>query len=450
MKTFLDWSTYKDAGMGDAYADIPKHGGDYAKAIAVCINSRQCEAQGKQVMCPSYRATNNPHLSTGGRVRLLKAALSSDLQHDEFFNPELVEAMALCVSCKGCKRECENNVDMPLIKAEFMAQHRARFGSSLRSQLFAHTPIWLYYYNRLRHFIKLNNRFSWLAKLTEKCLGISAKTPLPQPVRYSRTPPTNHPSTAPRAQTNTDEKPSVVLFVDTFARYFEPTISDAAQKVLTAAGYSVERLSAPSGDRPLCCGRTYLAQGMIEQARHECNRLLDALLPLVEKGKTIVGLEASCVLGLRDDAKALGLGEKLEKIAKAIFLFEEFISREQKNNRFTLQVKQSIDEPALIHGHCHQKAVGAMKSVRRVMKSIEGLDFKILDTGCCGMAGTFGLEREHVELSHKIAAQSLLPQLNETPSETIIANGFSCRQQIRNLTSKQPMHLAEFFASLIE
>ncbi len=145
MKNFLDWSAYRDAGMGDAYADIPKEGGNYAKAIAACINSRQCEAEGKQVMCPSYRLTHNPHFSTGGRVRLLKAALNSELAEQALLDPELAEAMDLCVSCKGCKRECEANVDMPLIKSEYLAHKASREGLSPRSRLFAHTPRWLHY-----------------------------------------------------------------------------------------------------------------------------------------------------------------------------------------------------------------------------------------------------------------------------------------------------------------
>jgi glycerol-3-phosphate dehydrogenase subunit C len=144
MKTLLDWSAYQDAGVGDAYADIPKHGGDFAKAVAVCINSRQCEALGKLVMCPSFKVSGNPHLSTGGRVRLLKTALGSDPVDAALTDPVLAQAMDLCVACKGCKRECEANVDMALIKVEYLAQRAARDGWSLRSRLFAHAPRWLH------------------------------------------------------------------------------------------------------------------------------------------------------------------------------------------------------------------------------------------------------------------------------------------------------------------
>jgi Fe-S oxidoreductase len=154
MKTYLDWSAYEDAGMGDAYADIPRHGGDFAKAVAVCIASRRCETRGKGVMCPSYRVSGNPRLSTGGRVRLLKAALNAELAEEALADPELAAAMDLCVACKGCKRECENNVDMALIKAEYLAQRRARRGPRLRDRVFAHLPRWQHRHSWLGHLAR--------------------------------------------------------------------------------------------------------------------------------------------------------------------------------------------------------------------------------------------------------------------------------------------------------
>jgi len=435
MKHFLDWSAYKDAGMGDAYADIPKHGGDYAKAIAVCINSRQCEEHGKQVMCPSYRVTGDPNLSTGGRVRLLKAALGDDAHLQSLFSEDLVSAMDLCVSCKGCKRECENNVDMALIKAEYLAQRRARFGSSLRSLLFAHTPRWLHALPWLRFLIRWRNRSSLLSRLGEKLLGISADALLPEPQHPAK-------NSILKNAVSTNTESDIVLLADTFTRHFDPQIVDAAYEFLSRAGYRVTLLHA-QGERPYCCGRTYLAQGMVEQARSECRRLVGALLPLVQAGKTVVGVEASCVLGLRDDAKALGLGEELETVAAGTLLFEEFIAREIKNKRLNLPSLGKPELPSFIHGHCHQKAVGALKSVRRVLKFIPEHEFTILDTGCCGMAGTFGLEAEHREVSKAIAADSLLPELKKAEEGTLVANGFSCRQQIKQLADRRALHLAE-------
>ncbi len=439
MKTYLDWSEYKDAGMGDAYADIPRHGGDYAKAIAACINSRQCETLGKQVMCPSYKVSQNPDLSTGGRVRLLKAALSDD--PEALFNPALMEAMDQCVSCKGCKRECEANVDMPLIKAEFLAQYRARFGLSWRSQLFARTPHWLHRLPPLRLLIQARNRWPWLARLTERWLGISARATLPEPA-------TPGPGLAVSESVPVDA-PEVVLLVDTFGRYFEPQIPQAAIRVLQRAGYKVLLAEPPgAGERPLCCGRTFLAQGMIEEARAEASRLIEALLPHIEAKRPIIGLEASCVLGLRDDMLALGLGEDAVRVSKQVVLLEEFLAKEMKAGRGQWQFANDTAVPTLVHGHCHQKAVGAMKSVRRILKDVPQLDFTFIESGCCGMAGTFGIETEHAATSHAMAEMELLPALRQQPQARVIANGFSCRQQIRQHSSHHPQHLAQLLDTL--
>ena len=443
MKTWLDWSAYKDAGMGDAYAGIPKHGGDYAKAIAACINSRQCEAEGKQVMCPSYRVSGNPHLSTGGRVRLLKAALSEDPDANPLMNPELREAMDLCVSCKGCKRECESNVDMPLIKVEYLAQRRLREGLSLRSRLFAQVPLWLHKAPWLRHLIQWRNQSDLLSLIAQKLLGLNAKVPLPVP---SATPYSNVKAIK---NSGLESAQPVLLFVDTFTRYFDPQIAVAATAVLTRAGYQVEQVTTETSERPLCCGRTYLAQGMIDEARAEAKRMLDALLPHLHAGATVVGLEASCVLGLRDDAQALGLGDQAKLMGKQVLLLEEFLARESKSGRFDLKVT-TPQQPTLVHGHCHQKATGAMKSMRRILKSIPQHDFDFIESSCCGMAGTFGLEAEHHEYSEKMVNQGLLSAIQEHTEHTLVANGFSCRQQIFNYSGKRPLHLEELLAKHLD
>lgn len=439
MKTHLDWSAYQDAGMGDAYADIPKHGGDFAKAVAVCINSRQCEAEGKQVMCPSYQVSGDENLSTGGRVRLLKAALSSDQVDGALDDPALVEAMELCLSCKGCKRECENNVDMPLIKAEYLAQRGARHGLSWRrGQIFAHTPRWLHRLAGVKLLIKLRNRSPWLSRLGQKMLSIRADVALPEPAAKPF-------SGAPITPSQGEGLPEVVLLVDTFTRHFEPTIADAALAILHQGGYAVHMATpAPQDGEParaLCCGRTYLAQGMIEDARAEVRRLLEALRPHVEMGRTIVGLEASCVLGLRDDAQALGLGDEVAAIGKHVLLFEEFLAKEITAQRLNLNFKP-LKGDTLVHGHCHQKAVGAMKSMRRVLKLIPDHQFSMIESGCCGMAGTFGLEAEHADMSKALAEKSLMPALRANLDAKVVANGFSCRQQMRIHGDTRPLHLA--------
>ncbi len=448
----LDWSAYRDAGMGDAYADIPKHGGHYAKAIAACINSRQCEADGKQVMCPSYRVSGEPNLSTGGRVRLLKAALGTSQESAPLLTPELEAAMDLCVSCKGCKRECESNVDMPLIKAEYLAQKYALQPRSWRSRLFAHLPMLIQNHPWLGTLISWRNRSACVRWVVDPILKLNSTVNLPQPRPQAIQQTSQRTETTDEADATqaASEKPRVVLFLDTFTRQFDPHIATAAIKVLTHAGYEVQLLEPDNPAEPgYCCGRTWLTQGMIPEAKQQAQRLIQAILPVVNAGYTIVGLEASCVLGLRDDAQALGLEEDVAKAAKNTFLLEEFLARETKAKRLNLALN-TPDTATLIHGHCHQKATGAMKSVRRVMKLIPDHAFEFIDASCCGMAGSFGLETEHATHSRAMAEQGLLPALKDTTDQCVIANGFSCRQQIRNHSDVQPMHLAELLANHLE
>ncbi|MET0026046.1 MAG: 4Fe-4S dicluster domain-containing protein [Candidatus Thiodiazotropha sp.] len=441
MKTYLDWSEYEDAGMGDAYADIPKTGGDFAKAVAVCINSRQCETNTKGVMCPSFRLNASSHLSTGGRVRLLKAALNGTLEPHGLLNPELVEAMDLCVSCKGCKRECENNVDMARIKIEYQAQLNERMGLSLRARLFSELPTLLSQYPWFGRLVGWRNRSTRLSRLGERFLGISASVTLPVPTR--------EPASFNR-HTETRER-SVVLFVDTFNRHYAPAVVQAAIDVLESAGNRVILSTDLEEGEPLSSGRTYLAQGRVAEARREALRVVEALLPLAREGVPIIGLEPSCLLTFRDEYSALGLGADAVYLANQSLLFEEFLARELTAGRLSLPWKtreaQEASTRLLVHGHCHQKAVGAMKSMRKVLKAIPGLDFEIIDAACCGMAGSFGVESEHMQAGREMAEQALAPALREEPEALVVANGFSCRQQIDLTTGRTGLHLAELIRS---
>lgn len=439
MKTYLDWSSYSESGMGDAYADIPSNGGDFARAVAVCINSRQCENRGKGVMCPSYRVTDTAAFSTGGRVRLLKAALNGDLGELPFKEPELAEAMALCLGCKGCKRECENNVDMAQIKIEYLAQCNAVDGVSLRTRLFAHSPIWLHRMPWLKKLVALANRHAWIAKLAERLLGITATRRLPE----ARTE-----TFAFVVEEATTDAMEVVLFVDTFSHHYDPQIADAAIEVLRAGGCHVivatPSASSTEPGRPLCCGRSYLAHGMVAEAQAEARRTLEVLLPHAQAERTIVGLEPACLLAIRDDYLALNLGDAARTVSKQAILFEEFIAREVKTRRLNLSLKPlgMKGEKLLVHGHCHQKAVGAMKSMRRVLKMIPDLEFDMIETSCCGMGGSFGLEKEHAAIAMQMAEESLLPGIRAAGEATLLANGFSCREQIEAGTGRKAQHLA--------
>jgi Fe-S oxidoreductase len=438
MKLYLDWSDYENAGQGDAYAGIPASGGDFARAVSVCIRDKHCQTVGKGVMCPSFRVTGDPLHSPGGRVLVLKDALNGAIGELPFIHPRLAEAMGLCVGCKGCKRECANQVDMAAIKIEALAQRNAIAGPPWRDRLFANLPHWLRWRGVLRTLVRLRNRRRWMARLGERLLGIAAQRRLPEPAVA----PFRALDARPLPTTDRD----VILFVDTYARDFAPEIADAALAVLRAAGYHVCVLQpAPNDaepDRHLCCGRTWLSLGQVETARREASRVLAALRPALAAGTPVVGLEPSCILSLRDEHLRLGLGKDAGTLAKQVWLFEEFIAREVDRKRFSLAFKP-LSRKALVHGHCHQKAVGAMKSLRKVLRMIPELEFEFIESSCCGGAGNFAFEVEHAEISMRMAEDALLPAVRAADERTtLLANGFSCRHQIAEGAGRQARHLA--------
>jgi len=438
MKTHLDWSAYDTYGAGDAYAGIPATGGNYAKAVAVCMNNHQCQRDGKGVMCPSFRITHDPAHSTGARVKAFKAALNGELGAEPFSHPDLAAAMDLCVSCKGCKKECPSAVDMTLIKTEYLAQKNERHGVSRRARLFGALPAWLHRWRTpLALLVRWRNASPWLAALAERRLGIAAQRPIPEIVG-GPLPLEDAPASGQRGK--------VILFVDTFTHYYTPEVASAARAVLTAAGYAVEMLRPAADDgepeRPLCCGRTYLSQGMVDAAKLEGKRVMAALAPALAAGTPIVGLEPSCLLALRDEFYSLSLGPDVAQLGKQAFLFEEFLMREA-NKGMKLELKPLPGGKALVHGHCHQKAFGAMKSVRKVLAWIPEFEFEIIDASCCGMSGSFGLEAEHYEASLAMGELALLPAVRAAAPETlIVADGFSCRHQIADGSGRQAIHVA--------
>lgn len=446
MKTFLDWSAYDTYGVGDAYAGIPATGGNYAKAVAVCMNNHQCQREGKGVMCPSYRVTHDPAHSTGARVKAFKAALNGELTpvrgEPPFAHPDLAAAMDLCVSCKGCKKECPSAVDMTLIKTEYLAQRNELQGVPRRARLFGSLPVWLHRYRRpLARVAGWRNASPLLARLAERWLGIAAARPIPLPASRSF---------VGEKAASCGQRGKVVLFVDTFSHYFTPEVVTAAQAVLTAGGYEVEILRPASDDaepeRPLCCGRTYLSQGMVDAAKLEGRRVMAALAPALAAGTPIVGLEPSCLLALRDEFYSLSLGPEVAQLGKQAFLFEEYLMREG-NKGLKLPLKPLPGARAVVHGHCHQKAFGAMKSMKKVLGWIPEFEFDIVDASCCGMSGSFGLEAEHYDVSRQMGELALLPAVRAAPADApIVADGFSCRHQIKDGSGRDAVHVAVLLA----
>ena len=438
MKTHLDWSGYDTYGIGDAYSGIPTRGGNYAKAVAVCMHNRQCQREGRGVMCPSFRITQDPAHSTEARVTAFKAALNGDYGDKPFGDARLAQAMDLCVSCKACKKECPSAVDMVLIKTEYLAQRNEAHGVSLRAKLFGGLPAWLAYGRRpLRWLALVRNRLPPIAWAAERIFGLTARRPLPPPSARAFT---------PEAPVGSGARGEVVLFVDTFAQHFDPEIAEAAVAVLAAGGYrvSVARPAANDAepDRALCCGRTYLSMGMVGKARAEAKRVLAGLAPAIAAGTPIVGLEPSCLLSMRDEFFSLGLGAEIGALGKNLYLFEEFLMREaQRGLKLPLKAREGLK--ILAHGHCHQKAFGAMKSMRKTLAMIVGAEFELIESGCCGMAGSFGFEAEHYEASRQMGEIGLMPAVRAAaPGDVIVADGFSCRHQISDGSGRKAVHMA--------
>jgi Fe-S oxidoreductase len=446
IKTQLDWSAYESHGsfgfdsFGDfgGVTDAPAAGGGYAKAAAVCMGKRHCQKTDKGVMCPSYRATNDAKHSTHHRAVTLKAALDGELGEHPFLSEELAEAMELCVSCKGCKSECPHGVDMALLRVEALAQRWQQLGRvPLRERLFAFTPRFAKHLRHLNWVDALRQRVPLIAKAMERWLGIAPKRSLPKAAAQDFI------SSQPRSVAATEGAREVVLLVDTFSNHLDPQIAQAALEVLQAAGYTVHIAQPAAGERALCCGRTFHSNGLINEARAEATRLLDALSPFAERGLPIIGLEPSCLLMLRDEYHSLGLGERVGKVAQSALLLEEFLAREHDAKRLTLPLKP-LNEKVLVHGHCHQKAFGAMPAMGKVLGLVPGLQVEFIVSSCCGMAGSFGMEAEHYEVSMQMGELSLLPTVRAAAEDTLlIANGSSCRHQIRDGAARESRHLAQ-------
>ncbi len=445
MKHELQWSAYQDQGMGDAYADIPRHGGDFAKAIAVCIRSGLCQQPGHGVMCPSFRLRSDPAMSPGGRVSQLKQALNHPDPEYWLDDPEVARLLDSCVSCKGCQRECENNLDMAAIKLEYLAQQRRLRRFSLRAWLFGHFPQLLHHAPWLSTILRWRNRSPWLARQMELWLGISAAFPLPVP---SDTP------FAPleRWFDPLNGQPALrelVLWVDSLSSQFAPEQAHDALLLLRALGYRVRVIHPGSGSGAMLdSGRMLLSQGYVDAARAQAQALLAMLEQSLRRGLPIIGLEPSALLMLRDEYRQLSLGLVADLAQQQAVLLEEFLAHELQAGRVRYQPR-NMPIRVLVHGHCHQKASGAMKSLRRVLRLIPALDFTFIDASCCGMAGTFGLEREHLADSLAMAELALLPALAAEPEAQILCTGMACRQQISRLTGRQPYHLASLLLAAL-
>lgn len=410
--------------------------GGLDRATEMCNNNGACRKAHVGTMCPSYRASGEEQHSTRGRVNSLRLAITGQLGDDAFTSDAMYETMDLCVACKGCKRECPTGVDMARMKTEFLHHYRKRHGLPLREKLFAYLPRYAHRLRNLSPFLNLRDKVPGMAGLSEKMLGLSARRTLPRWRRDHFKP------FIEDAVVAADEK-EVVLLVDTFNGCFETENANAAMAVLSAAGYHVHCPSAVDRKRPLCCGRTFFSNGLLDEARIEASRMLEALQPYLDRGVPIVGLEPSCLLTLRDEYLALLPGDASRALAQQAMLFEEFLASEHSAGRLDLSLQAIEHKQALIHGHCHQKAFATMNSLESLLGLIPGLEVATIDSSCCGMAGSFGYEAEHYEMSMKMANLTLLPTIDKASDDVLlVANGTSCRSQIQHGSNREALHVA--------
>ena len=454
--TALDWSAWNvDYDPATDVLSAPGTGNDpaqgFGKAVEMCNNNGHCRKFDAGTMCPSYRVTRDEIHLTRGRANTLRLALSGQLGTD-FASQTVRDALDLCVSCKGCRRDCPTGVDMAKMKIEFNHQWQRAHGLAFKDRAIAFLPRWAPWAARFPGLANLRDTLPAAARLTEMWTGLSAKRSLP---RWRRDTFLRSHSESENAATAAD----VVLFVDTFTNYFEPENAHAALAVLKAAGYRVAVAQAAADDaepaRTLCCGRTFLASGLVDEAKHEARRMVAALAPHVERGAWIVGLEPSCLLSLRDEFLVMGLGEAAQRLGEKALLIEEFLASEHRAGRLRLPLVALPETRALLHGHCHQKAFDALAPAREVLQLIPGLTVDVVESSCCGMAGSFGYEAAHYDISMRMAELALLPAVRNADGETlIVADGTSCRQQIADGTRgsgrRDAMHVVRVLARALD
>ena len=444
MTSALDWSAYPGAGGG------------FQGAVEMCNNNGACRSLAGGVMCPSYRVTREERDVTRGRANTLRLAITGQLGADAFTSDEMAETLHLCVSCKACRRECPTGVDMARMKIEVLSARAAKFGLRLHDRLVGYLPRYAPYAARMPWLLNLRDVLPGAAALSQAVAGFSARRTLPRwrsdwfrdggavPVPRVRA----RAGEGKAADTGSGE---VVLFADTFNRYFERENLDAALTVLAAGGYRVHVATPADGSsRPLCCGRTFLSIGQVDEARREAERVLAALDPFVARGVPVVGLEPSCILGFRDEIPAIIPDARAQRLAAHALLLEEFLAREANAGRLDLALAP-IAPRALLHGHCHQKSFEALAPVESVLKLVPELAVETIESSCCGMAGAFGYGADTVDASLAMGELSLLPAIRKASADAIIvADGTSCRHQIHDGTGRAALHVARVLAMSLD
>ncbi|HEY7390877.1 MAG TPA: FAD-binding and (Fe-S)-binding domain-containing protein [Bryobacteraceae bacterium] len=396
--------------------------GSFTHAAMRCVGIGECRRQEKSTMCPSYRATMEEEHSTRGRAHLLFEMMRGDVIRDGWNSKEVFDSLDLCLSCKGCKGDCPVNVDMATYKAEFLSHY---YENRLRPRQ-AYSMGWIHRWARLA------SRFPGFANLVGRTpqakwiAGIASERELPQFAR------TTFKDWFERRGTRNQGKPEVILWADTFNNYFHPEVAAAATEVLEDAGF---RVLVPRA--ALCCGRPLYDYGFLKQADSLLGEILTRLRPSIEAGTPVVGLEPSCLAVFRDEMLDLRPhDEDAKRLHGQIFTLAEFLTRHNYQ-------PPVLHRDIVVHPHCHQKAIMSMDGEKKLLQAM-GTKAEFLDEGCCGMAGSFGFEKEKYEISRKVYEHQLGPRLRQTSRETLVlADGFSCKTQIEQETGRRPLHLAQ-------
>jgi FAD/FMN-containing dehydrogenase/Fe-S oxidoreductase len=406
--------------------------GGFAGLVEMCNGHGDCRQLGTGTMCPSFMATRDERHSVRGRANALRAAIGGRLGPEAMTGRELYETLDLCLGCKACKSECPSKVDLARLKAEFLDGYYKEHGVPLRARAFAHVAAASKAGRTVRPLSNVAIRSRPIRAALERFLGIDSRRALPALAK------TSFEAWFKRRPPAVRESPSVVLFCDTFTNNYEPGIGRAAVEVLEAAGQGV--VLAPN----VCCGRPFISQGLLAQARELANRNIAALAPLAERDLPIVVLEPSCASALQDEYPDLLPGNpKARLVAEQTSFIDEWIVKQAEAGALNLDLDSGADR-VLYHAHCHQRALGEGDKLAALFELIPGCQARSSDAGCCGMAGSFGYEVEHYDLSLKIAEERLLPAVRAAGNDTVIAApGTSCRQQIRDATGRRVLHPIE-------
>jgi FAD/FMN-containing dehydrogenase/Fe-S oxidoreductase len=440
MNSFLRYEAEMETPVHDTLLDFSEAGG-ILRLAEKCNGSGDCRKTAKSgggTMCPSYQATRNEKDTTRGRANVLREFLTLDKQPNAFDHPEIKEALDLCLSCKGCTAECPSNVDMASMKAEFLYQYQKANGVSLRSKAFAH----IYQLNKLGAiFPSLSNFFltkSWTASLLKRVLGVAEERNLPEisSLNLKRWIAKTH-----KTQTVANPIKKLYLFLDEFTSHNDAEIGATTVKLLRKLGYEVLIVDHEES------GRSALSKGLLEKARKHANANVEIFKDLINGDTPLVGIEPSAILSFRDEYPRLVNKEWLEDAKKLKFhslLIDEFLGREIAAgnitaDRFTIESKE-----IKIHGHCHQKALSSMSWTQKMLSLPQNYMVSLIPSGCCGMAGSFGYEKEHYEVSMKIGNMVLFPEIKKAEENAIIAaTGTSCRHQIADGTGRKAKHPVE-------